>query len=280
MRLASVMDRLDGVAETVELRLAGMTRKQIADAVESGALLHIRRGWYALPTADPALVEAIRIGGRLACVSAAEYYGWATPAQHTLHIAVPTNASRLRLPDDEDSLHIHWIAEAEASARLVTSPRETLLQLAMCQGPDYAGAAFDSFLQSGAQRAADLEDWLGTLPDHVLRSLASRSQLCESFLESIGRIRLERLGITGVHQVQIIGVGRVDLVIDGWLVIEWDGLTHHDNARAHEEDCRRDAVLTSLGYHVLRFTYELVLHEWHIVIAAIRAALDGVTRRA
>jgi very-short-patch-repair endonuclease len=243
----------------------------------------VRRGWYAAPDTPDDLVTAVRVGGRLACVSAGAHYGWATPERHGVHVCVAENAARLRRPgaaaphsaSPNLGVVLHWgspIAKTDRP-RLITSRFETVAHLIGCLDPEHAVAALDSFLHSEPEHSTELEQWLSSLPAHILRELSSRSSLCESFLETIGRIRLERAGIVGAHQVEIDGVGRVDLVIDGRLVIEWDGKQHEES---HEDDCRRDALLTSMGYHVLRFTYRLVMEEWHIVIAAVRAALARV----
>jgi very-short-patch-repair endonuclease len=157
----------------------------------------------------------------------------------------------------------------------VTDRFETVTHLVECLDPEFAVAALDSFLHTDPVRSRHLEAWLGSLPERLLVGLPSRSAQCESFLESVGRIRLERAGITGEHQVEFPGVGRVDLVIDHRLVIEWDGGTHR-TAEQQDEDCRRDALLATMGYRTLRFSYHLVMDEWHIVIAAVRAALDEV----
>lgn len=287
-KVVAALRGLGAVAQTRELAAAGVTGVGLASEVASGSIIRVRRGWYALPHADAELVRAVRVGGRLACVSAARFYGWATPEHPCLHVSVAANASRLRVAGDERSAHppghvpgvvVHWQASPSqpTGTRLVTSRRETIRQIALCQPPEYTVVACDSFLHAEPLEAAELEDWLAELPATVLAELQSRSDLCHSFLESIGRIRLANAGITGDHQVQIRGVGRVDLLIDGWLVIEWDGLEHHDNARAHDEDCRRDAVLATMGYRCLRFTYTLVVNHWHLVYAAIRATLDGIT---
>jgi len=275
-----------GVAPRRELLADGVSRAQLASAVHLGQVVRVRQGWYALPGLDPEVIRAVRVGGRLACVSAARHYGWAVGENVGLHVCVATNASQLRSPDDptkrmprqgSPSVTLHWSRERtrDATAHMVTSRRETILQLAICQSPELAVAAFDSFIRLDPRRSAELPDWLAELPRHIIDQFESCSALCESFLESIGRIRLAREGIRGEHQVRFAGVGRVDLVIDGWLVIEWDGLEHHDNGPAHDEDCRRDAVLASRGYRTLRFTYSMVMHEWYLVIAAIRAALAG-----
>ncbi|MCI2957493.1 DUF559 domain-containing protein [Agromyces atrinae] len=272
--LLPTLARLDGVAETRELVRAGIEPRQLTIAAACGDVLRIRRGWYALPSTPDDLITAIHIGGRLACVSAAAHYGWATPEHHAVHVCVPENASRLRHP--HRPAVIHWgSALTSGRPRLITSRFETVTHLVGCLGPEDAVAALDSFLEREPAHSADLNAWLASLPDHVLRELCTLSSGCESYLESIGRQRLERAGIAGKHQVQINGVGRVDLVIDDWLVIEWDGRQHVDT---YEADRRRDALLTAMGYRVLRFSYRLVLDEWHIVIAAVRASLDGSIR--
>lgn len=284
--LIPTLEALDGAATTAELRRAGIKPEQLTVAVSLGEVFRIRRGWYALPTTRRSLREAIRVGGRLACVSAAEHYGWATPESHGVHVCVAENASRLRRPEVaperaalRDGLVVHWGSAVPRSerTRLITSRFETVAHLVQCLGPEDAIAALDSFLHTEPELSHDLEEWIASLPPFLVDQLASRSALCESYLESIGRVRLERAGVRGDHQVEIDGVGRVDLVVDGWLVIEWDGKQHEQQ---HEEDCRRDALLTAMGYRVLRFSYRLVLDDWHIVIAAVRAALDGVIRIA
>lgn len=288
--MRSVTHRLahcHGIAQRQELISSGVTGGQLTAAVATGTVIRVRKGWYALPDADPQLVRATRVGGRLACISAADHYGWATPQSPGLHVRLRENAARLRSPDNSQQRMpghptagtvLHWGAPLDLGdhSRLVTSKRETVLQIAHCQSPELAVAAYDSFLHTDPAGSADLDHWLEDLPDHLLRRMESCSRLCHSFLESIGRVRLSREGIHGRHQVPIPGVGRVDMLIDGWLVIEWDGLEHHDNGPAHDEDCRRDAVLASLGYVCLRFTYSLVMHHWYLVIAAIRSALARI----
>lgn len=285
--LGSTVERLGHVATRRELIDHGFTGRQLTFSVAAGLLIRPRRGWYASPEADPALVQAVRVGGRLGCVSAAEQYGWAVARRGDIHVSLPENASRLRHPDDRscrpgaDALHdipglvLHWHSplESEDRPRLLTSPYETVLQIAACQRPDFAVAAFDSFVHLDPRGAAHLEDWLQDVPRRFLDALPRREAGCHSFLETIGRIRLERDGLRGVHQAVIDGVGRVDLLLDGWLVVEWDGREFHDTTDAHEADRWRDTMLTVRGYRVLRFTYRMVMDDWHAVIAAIRTAL-------
>lgn len=281
--LTTQVRRLGGAAETRELLALGFGPRRLAGAVRTGELERVRRGWYAAPEIDPALRAAILVGGRLACVSAAAQYGWATPEEHGVHVCVAENAARMgrRLLAATSSgtraLKVHWGSplEREKRGRLVTDRFETVRHLVECLEPEVAVAILDSFLHREPLLSAALESWLSGLPEHLLAGLPSRSSLCHSYLESIGRIRLERAGLTGSHQVMIPGVGRVDMVIDDRIVIEWDGGSHRTAEQQHE-DCRRDALLATMGYRTLRFSYRLVIDEWYTVLAAVRAALDEV----
>ncbi|MCP2369806.1 very-short-patch-repair endonuclease [Agromyces terreus] len=277
----AAVEALEGAATTAELRAAGVHPVALSAAVHRGELDRVRRGWYALPSLDPSLRAAIRVGGRLACASAAGFHGWAVPPKAGTHVVVHENASRLRLADAPDHLVLHWMSPTTRAdrSRLVTDPFETVVQLAHCVAGEFAVAAYDSFLARDPVGSERLEEWIARLPPHLLRDLPRREALCHSFLETVARVRLARRGIRGAHQVEIAGVGRVDLVIDGWLVIEWDGRTHLTGEQ-YDEDRRRDALLTARGYRVLRFSYSTVMHEWYLVEAAVRAMLDETRRTA
>ncbi|TFD75602.1 DUF559 domain-containing protein [Cryobacterium fucosi] len=284
--VTDVLTTLQGVAQRRELIARGATGRQLSIAVNQGHVFRPRKGWYALPGTPSDLVRAVRIGGRLACVSAARHYGWAVQERPGLHVCLAPNAARLRTPLDPrermsapapHGITLHWAdrVPSEPLTRLVTSPRETVLQIALCQSAELAVAAFDSFLHLDPDGSTELDLWLLDLPETILAELQDCTALCHSFLESIGRVRLAHAGIRGRHQVRIAGVGRVDLLLQGWLVVEWDGLEHHDNGPAHDEDCRRDAELAIRGFRSLRFSYALVMRNWPLVLAAIRAALAG-----
>jgi very-short-patch-repair endonuclease len=53
-------------------------------------------------------------------------------------------------------------------------------------------------------------------------------------------------------------------------VVEVDGGCH---ARKRQADARRDAVLSALGYRVVRVAAELVMRELAVAVSVIRAAL-------
>jgi very-short-patch-repair endonuclease len=81
-------------------------------------------------------------------------------------------------------------------------------------------------------------------------------------------------------QVTIDGVGRVDLLVDGWLIIELDG-GHHADPIAMRRDRARDAAAILRGYRTLRFGYDAVMYDWPTVLRTIGAVLaDGAPRAA
>ncbi|MDD9153789.1 DUF559 domain-containing protein [Plantibacter flavus] len=278
-----------GIATVHQLRARGHSKRSLRLAVEMAELIRVKRGWYADPGASPEIVQAVRVGGRLACISAAAWFGWAIPEDRRIHVAVPSNAGRLRdvsdrrchpPAQDRDDAVLHWDDDQPVVPRggsiaplLVVSRESAVRQIVTCQHPDVAGAILDSVLHREPHRGRALRAWLDELPHARRRRLPRLESGCESFLESIGRIRLERAGIAGRHQVDIPGVGRVDELIEGWLVVEWDGRAFHDTPDAHEQDRWRDAQLAIRGYRSLRFTYRMVMDDWYAVIGAVRAAL-------
>jgi len=110
------------------------------------------------------------------------------------------------------------------------------------------------------------------------RSCCCSSTCCatsssEPGLETITRYLLRLAGLRVETQVSIAGLGRVDLLVEGHLIVELDGWEFHGDEKAFEADRRRDTVAASGRYRVLRFTYRQVMFEWPSVYAAVLAAL-------
>ena len=95
----------------------------------------------------------------------------------------------------------------------------------------------------------------------------------ESGIETITRQLLRLLGLHVEPQVEIAGLGRVDLLVEGRLIVELDGREWHDEEDSFEEDRRRDLVGAAQRYRTLRFTWFMVLFEWPLVEEAVFAAL-------
>ncbi|MBC7298951.1 MAG: DUF559 domain-containing protein [Demequina sp.] len=107
----------------------------------------------------------------------------------------------------------------------------------------------------------------------LARHCDGRSQ---SLLETRTRFALRAAGLRAQPQVPIPGVGRVDFLIDGKVVVETDGRATHALSAAFDTDRRRDRAALIAGYPVMRFGYADVMGDIdgvvEQVVAVVRAA--------
>ena len=84
---------------------------------------------------------------------------------------------------------------------------------------------------------------------------------------------LRGLGCRVELQVSIDGVGRVDFVVDGWLIIECDSREFHEGWEAQKRDRRRDIAAAALGYTTIRPIAEDILGAPEHVLAELKRIL-------
>jgi very-short-patch-repair endonuclease len=280
-RVAAALSTMGGVAARPDLVARGFTGRQLSHAVNTGAVLRPRQGWYALASTPDPVMRAVRVGGRLCCASAAALRGLWVLDDSLLHVAVPPNAARLRTADDNamrlnpatelSDVVLHWRSawDGRPAARVVVPFLESLEQVLACQPEEHALCVLDSSLFLRRTTHEELVGLLHRLPRRCAGVVAQSSALAESGIETLARVRLQRLGIIPRLQVPIRGIGRVDMVIGTGLIIELDGREHHAGPEAFEADRRRDAALHALGYRVLRFSYRQVVSDWDAVETTI-----------
>lgn len=270
--------RRQQVAATHELLARGWTKYQLARAVHRGEIIRVRQGWYSAPDLPGEYQRAVRVGGRLACISGARMLGLASPHTSSLHVAVARTSSRLRSPDDArirrvSGAVVHWTDAGGGTSRIVRTVLECLLDMAYCRPIEQTIAAVDSALRLGyITRASWLRACRG-MPRKLRRWLARVDRRAASIIESLTRVRLNGLGLFPRLQVRVPTVGYVDFLIGTALVIETDGFAYHSDAGDFESDRRRDARLSAMGYRVLRFSYKQVTEHWSEVKAAIVSAI-------
>lgn len=212
------------------------------------------------------------------CSAIALHGGWdADPAR--LHIALAPNAARPRSPHDSrlrleaphPTIALHWRLPAD-HARGIAPPLDAVDDAVRCLTPELAFVTIGSLLHARPELGGDWRRWLRTAPYPRASWLREIDGVCESGLEGLWWFRM-RGRLPGIRrQVLIPGVGRVDFLIGERLIIEVDGAEYHTDPDAFERDRRRDAVLSALGYRVLRFSYQQVVHRWAEVEAAVFAA--------
>ena len=107
----------------------------------------------------------------------------------------------------------------------------------------------------------------------IVRLVARIRPQSGSIIETMARYLLEEAGLNVELQVQIPGMGHLDLLVDGLLGIEADGYAHHASRDAYREDRRRWNVTVVRGVPTLRVTYEMLLGEPQEFVRLVRQAL-------
>lgn len=274
-RVVAVVDTLaalGGAASWRQLRDAGVTWYAVWRSVQDGDVLRLRRGAYALPDADPAVRAAVHLGGVLACTSAAVCWGLPVLFPHGVHVVVPRSWGHALLV----GVRVHRRdLGLDERAGVATSLLRTVLDCARELPLREALVICDAALRRGLDAVA-LRDAARAARGHGAAAVRAVTALAdgrsESPIESCLRLIAGRLGCVE-PQVWIDGVGRVDLVIDGWLVLEADGFAHHSDRVSYREDRRRANALAAAGYTLLRFSYEDVVHHDAGVAETIRRVL-------
>lgn len=258
-----------------DLRASGATRAGVRSALAGGLLVRARRNVYLDASAPQAVREAQRVGGRLDCVSAVAGAGIFVLDKSGLHVQVEPERSRLRSPHSRRTrlsgargVVVHWRA-CDAGTLHTVPLVEALAAAVRCQPPRAAIATLDNALFTGAIDEEGLAEVFSRLPAkyRVLRPLVDAR--AEAGSETIARLLLRAQGFDVQVQVQIDGVGRVDLVVDDGIVVECDSRAHHGGWEAQERDRLRDLRLAERGFVVLRPSARLIFTEPQILARAV-----------
>jgi very-short-patch-repair endonuclease len=280
MDLLDDIRQLGGLAPAFALLRYGWSYSALSRAARAGTVMRVRQGWYALPGIDDLMARAWRVGGLLACCSAARTYGMWAPPDENLHVAVPPRHARMRQPHDMRTrladasrvrVRLHWRVCA-AFDRFRATPLECVIDLAHCFRAEWVLGALDSGLRLNLIRRRDMEILRRALPAHARWIVDAADARSGSFPESVLRGLLVQAS-SGCRIHEWIADMRVDFLIGDRLVIEVDGREFHGDHLGFENDRSRDARLSSLGYRVLRFSYAQVVHRPEEVLTAIRAAI-------
>lgn len=88
----TALTRHDGVARVDALHREGVSPHALRRARERGRVIPVRRGWVALPGADPLLIAAARRGVVLSCITlAARKDIWVLDSTEPHVAAAPTS---------------------------------------------------------------------------------------------------------------------------------------------------------------------------------------------
>lgn len=237
---------------------AGIAFGDVQRSTQAGALCKLRRGWYALPDADPTIARAVTAGGALTCVSALQWYGVWTPATSYLHVRI----GRAPRGEVQPGITVCHPSGRSDTPKLPIDPLPVALaSAASCLEPDDLVVVMDSLVNLRLISRRGLVKALEPCGPALVQ-LVDLCDDAESGTETLTRLRLRCLRIPVRPQVLIPGVGRVDLLVGRWLVLECDSRRHHTDAVAYQADRDRDRRLAALGFVVIRLTYADVIHRW------------------
>jgi len=256
-----------------DLRATGLTRGDLDRLLREGRLLRARRDTYLPADVPSALLRAVRLGGRLDCLSLLSEHGVFAHDTSRLHIQFDRGASRL--PARGADTCAHWRMSGAARRDTQTTLIEALVQSATCQPPRSVVASLDSAWHHGHIGEDDIGEIFTLLPRRYRRLRGLLDPSAESGPETLLRLILRSLGLRWRSQVPIPGVGRVDFVVEGWLIIECDSKAHHSSWEAQRADRRRDRAAAAAGFVTLRLTAEEILYAPE----AVRTAVAGLRHR-
>lgn len=285
VRQPRAMDVLEAVASrggVMRRSALGRSRgvaRGLADAAARGALRDLGGGWISTVGADPAVVAAHRFSATITCVSAARLHGLQLLREPDhVHLAVPIDRATdprrggLRVVLHREGL---WTPPEEVGVPLAPIG-EVLTRVLRCLPPREAIVVVDSALH---QRLIEVEQVTRSLAGpgspRARQTLARCDAGSRSANETLVRLELVEAGLEVETAVVIEGVGEVDLVVEGRVVVECDGYAYHSGRREFQRDRERDRRLVALGYRVLRFTSGEIDRDPQQVVAAVLRTLKA-----
>jgi very-short-patch-repair endonuclease len=271
--LARRLGQFHGVARLKELRRGGIREAALRRAVEAGEVERHRHGLYALPTADPRFVHARSTRSLLTCVSAADLYGlWVLvpPGPDARpHLLRATGADR---PDAvihrERRVPPHPTAPVAGLADVVLHALRCLPEL------EALVIAECAVTQKGVPLGFLRGQLTGPRNGRARAVLDLVDGGADSLLETIARTLLRRAGFHVEAQVWIEGIGRVDLLVEGWIIVELDGRTHEERVQ-RGKDRVRDRQAQLRGLVTLRYGYGDVVHRSWVLVEEVSRILGG-----
>ena len=272
--IGALADAQHGVVARRQLATLGLTEAAITRRAGSGRLRPLHRGVFAFGH------QALRVEGRwmaavLACgdravlshASAAAAWDLSPVGSGPIHVTVPGDHGRAR----RAGVRVHrsrTLTPTQTATHRgipITTRERTIIDLAR----SVKGRPLEQLLNR-ADRHLDFNELRKARSPSLQAVLSSysatttRSELEETFLRLCDDYAIPRPGAN----VRIEGI-EVDFVWrDARLIVEVDGYAHHRSPSAFERDRERDAILTTKGWRVLRFTYAQLTHR-HAWVAAV-----------
>lgn len=260
MEPVKALIRLGGVARWSQLKRLGVSRDHLWRAIQEGCVVRPHRGVFALPDTPPPDVLASIFRAKPACVSALTQIGLPLyPPPERCHLVVPQTRG-LGNPRSRpvDKVHLHRTNGVRTAA-------DHLGLATDCVEPRQLLALVDAALNQRVMNGPEFEALCARLGELGMWLWDRADARAESISETYARLWLGDAGLLVEPQVAFVGVGTVDLVVEGVVVVELDGYAYHSGQAEFRRDRERDRELQARGLDVLRYTFLEVMEGVDIV---------------
>ncbi|SEJ32137.1 Very-short-patch-repair endonuclease [Arthrobacter sp. yr096] len=267
MEAEEALRRLGGAA-----RRPAMTRLGVTDAAlrraSRGGVLQPARGVYALASADAAHVGLVTNRQLLTCISAAGFYNlWVLASSDSVHVYQARGDAGVA------AIQHRGLLLPAHPYRPVASLADVLIHALRCRPWTEALVMVECAVGRGDMTVDFLLRRLKGKRNGKARAvLGWVDRGAESLLETLARTHFRLAGISVQTQFYLEGVGYVDLILEGWLLVELDGRHHSDWAQV-KRGHRRGNVSAVKGYTVLRYYYADVVHNPEEMVQEVLAVL-------
>ena len=262
MDLNEELRKRHGITKLSSLRHAELTPTMLPQSIGH------YRGWiYDKNSFTLDQVRAFVYNACISCVSAAPIYEHPILMEERpqkTHLSVSYNRgmhpSKLRRFDDVCVHREQFVSDKERHTH-VASIGTVLERVLVCMPLKVSLPMLDAARNRGLYDVSTLTiPPTGSRLPHLREALSLSSDRARSILETVARLQLIDMGLRPQVGVWIEGVGEVDMIILGFIVIEVDGWAFHSSKEQREKDLKRDRELLRRGYVVLRFTYDDVMN--------------------
>jgi very-short-patch-repair endonuclease len=271
-RIAEIADRFHGVVDVDQLRGVGASRTQIGSRLESGRLIRLHRGVYAVGhrRLTPrgwwlAAVRAIGPGAVLSHAHDGALWNLRSPPGGRVNVTVLSKGRRQRkgirvhatldLPPEHVTVH---------DGIPVTTPERTLTDLAATVDVPALARALE---EAEKHQLLDVPSLLAVCAGRpgarrIRKLVATQLPKTRSELEAAFVQLCERHGLPRpVMNAKLDGYEPDAYWPEHCLVVEIDSWLHHGTRAAFERDRTRDADLHARDIATVRFTEEQVTNR-------------------
>ncbi|WP_233188380.1 hypothetical protein [Actinomyces qiguomingii] len=275
---------LNGAAYDDEV-VRGAQDKRVIEAALAAELLYrpIPR-FLAIPGTDPRIIKCRQFRAHLTCASAAEVLGypmWNKPK--SLHLAVPNNRGVRSSPHrDLSEVVVHrktQLTPMTVDDFPLVVPAEVVACCLKCLDELDAICVADAALHRGDTTKEEVAELLiGRYSTKARQRLERAEPAARSPLETRTRLALRDIDLSVDTGVIVEEVGEVDMLVEGWLIVETDGWEFHSSNEQFALDRHRDQAALAAGYVPIRLTGQDVAAGEERIRRIVAQAMLGAAR--